>query len=144
MLPVDAVIPQIVDSLKTNLNLVVEAPPGAGKTTRVPPALLTFGGVVVLEPRRLAVRLAFSVMVQADLNLFGNHEAFRRRADEYVWQLVWATNQFVPIAQATTQLDCNSPPEVWECCCDPTELWLSNLCHDGFFSSLDCCAAASL
>src|SRR5262249_1759176 len=38
--------------------LVVEAPPGAGKTTRVPPALLNFGDVLVLEPRRLAARMA--------------------------------------------------------------------------------------
>jgi len=38
--------------------VVIEAPPGAGKTTRVPPALLRFGGVAVLEPRRLAARLA--------------------------------------------------------------------------------------
>jgi len=41
-------------------NLVIEAPPGAGKTTRVPPALLALvqGQVLVLEPRRLAARLA--------------------------------------------------------------------------------------
>ena len=57
-LPVDSVIPQIVDSLKNSPNLVIEAPPGAGKTTRVPPALLAFGDVVVLEPRRLATRMA--------------------------------------------------------------------------------------
>ena len=41
-------------------NLVIEAPPGAGKTTRVPPALLARerGEVLVLEPRRLAARMA--------------------------------------------------------------------------------------
>ena len=39
---------------------MLEAPPGAGKTTRVPPALLSFDprDVLVLEPRRLAARLA--------------------------------------------------------------------------------------
>ena len=39
---------------------MIEAPPGAGKTTRVPPALLEMvsGEVVVLEPRRIAARLA--------------------------------------------------------------------------------------
>ena len=39
---------------------MIEAPPGAGKTTRVPPALLEIvsGEVVVLEPRRIAARLA--------------------------------------------------------------------------------------
>jgi ATP-dependent helicase HrpB len=40
-------------------NLVIVAPPGAGKTTRVPPALLAGGGeTIVLEPRRIAARLA--------------------------------------------------------------------------------------
>jgi ATP-dependent helicase HrpB len=59
-LPVDSVVPEITASLSRNPNLVLEAPPGAGKTTRVPPALLDIvrGGVVVLEPRRIAARLA--------------------------------------------------------------------------------------
>ncbi len=59
-LPVDATLPEIIDSLARNPNLVIEAPPGAGKTTRVPPALLetVSGEVVVLEPRRIAARLA--------------------------------------------------------------------------------------
>lgn len=59
-LPVDALIPSILESLRTNPNLVLEAPPGAGKTTRVPAALLsaTRGEILVLEPRRLAARLA--------------------------------------------------------------------------------------
>lgn len=60
MLPVDAILPEILQSLRHTPNLVIEAPPGAGKTTRVPPALLSLvsGGVMVLEPRRLAARLA--------------------------------------------------------------------------------------
>jgi ATP-dependent helicase HrpB len=59
-LPVDAILPEIIDSLKRSPNLVIEAPPGAGKTTRVPPALLksVTGEVVVLEPRRIAARLS--------------------------------------------------------------------------------------
>jgi len=59
-LPVDTVLPEIIDSLKRHPNLVIEAPPGAGKTTRVPIALLGAGSdeVVVLEPRRIAARLA--------------------------------------------------------------------------------------
>src|SRR5271156_1693419 len=59
-LPVDVLLPGITSSLLRNPNLVVEAPPGAGKTTRVPPALLGIlvGEVVVLEPRRIAARLA--------------------------------------------------------------------------------------
>ena len=56
----DALLPEIVASLRRTPNLVLEAPPGAGKTTRVPPALLELvsGEVVVLEPRRIAARLA--------------------------------------------------------------------------------------
>jgi ATP-dependent helicase HrpB len=60
ILPVDAILPEIIDSLSRHSNLVLEAPPGAGKTTRVPPALLGFlnSEVVVLEPRRIAARMA--------------------------------------------------------------------------------------
>ncbi len=59
-LPVDAVLPEMLASLRRTPNLVLEAPPGAGKTTRVPPAVLSVvaGEVIVLEPRRIAARLA--------------------------------------------------------------------------------------
>jgi ATP-dependent helicase HrpB len=60
-LPIDALIPGILENVRSHANLVLEAPPGAGKTTRVPPALLQAAGsgeVLVLEPRRLAARLA--------------------------------------------------------------------------------------
>lgn len=62
-LPIDSVLPEIVAGLRAREALVLEAPPGAGKTTRVPPALLDGGlagdkELVVLQPRRLATRLA--------------------------------------------------------------------------------------
>lgn len=59
-LPVDDCIPEIKDRLHQTNNLVLVAPPGAGKTTRVPPALLDIacGEILVVEPRRLAARLA--------------------------------------------------------------------------------------
>jgi ATP-dependent helicase HrpB len=59
-LPIDPLLPDIVQHLRTANNLVLEAPPGAGKTTRVPAALLALDerDVLVLEPRRLAARLA--------------------------------------------------------------------------------------
>jgi ATP-dependent helicase HrpB len=59
-LPVDEILPEVLASLQRCPNLVIEAPPGAGKTTRVPPALLqaVTGEVVVLEPRRIAARLS--------------------------------------------------------------------------------------
>ena len=60
-LPIDALLPEIMASLRKSPNLVIEAAPGAGKTTRVPPALLEFGsGVLILEPRRIAARMAAS------------------------------------------------------------------------------------
>lgn len=59
-LPVDALLDELRGALRKHPSVVLEAPPGAGKTTRVPPALLseTAGEVWVLEPRRLAARLA--------------------------------------------------------------------------------------
>jgi ATP-dependent helicase HrpB len=58
-LPIDELIPQIIDQLRLHRSMVIEAAPGAGKTTRVPPALLSLGGeVLVLEPRRIAARMA--------------------------------------------------------------------------------------
>ena len=58
-LPIDELLPQIVARLRREPNLVIEAAPGAGKTTRVPPALLEFPqDVLVLEPRRIAARMA--------------------------------------------------------------------------------------
>ncbi|MBI2686403.1 MAG: ATP-dependent helicase HrpB [Acidobacteria bacterium] len=59
-LPVDALLDELRASIHKHSCAVLEAPPGAGKTTRVPPAMLaeTRGEVWVLEPRRLAARLA--------------------------------------------------------------------------------------
>ena len=56
----DAILPEILASLQHTPSLVIEAPPGAGKTTRVPPAVLGLvsGEVIVLEPRRIAARMA--------------------------------------------------------------------------------------
>jgi ATP-dependent helicase HrpB len=59
-LPIDSLLPTVLEHLRASRNLVLEAPPGAGKTTRVPPALLELspGEVLVLEPRRIAARMA--------------------------------------------------------------------------------------
>lgn len=62
-LPIDALLPKIAAHLASSPCLVIEAPPGAGKTTRVPPLLIELfsdGDVVVLEPRRLAAHLSAS------------------------------------------------------------------------------------
>lgn len=62
-LPIDDVLDDIADGGPT---VIVEAPPGAGKTTRVPPRLLdeVGGRIVVLEPRRVAARAAARRMAQ--------------------------------------------------------------------------------
>lgn len=62
-LPVDEVLPQVLAALDAHGTAVLIAAPGAGKTTRVPPALLgaAWRGdrtILVLEPRRLAARAA--------------------------------------------------------------------------------------
>jgi ATP-dependent helicase HrpB len=59
-LPIDDCLPAIRDHVRAGRNVVVVSPPGSGKTTRVPSALLNVvhGEILVLEPRRLAARLA--------------------------------------------------------------------------------------
>jgi ATP-dependent helicase HrpB len=61
-LPIDPLLADIAGALAGSPSLVIEAPPGAGKTTRVPPALLAVGlgqgEILVLQPRRLPARLA--------------------------------------------------------------------------------------
>jgi ATP-dependent helicase HrpB len=62
-LPIDDVLPRLAAALNAGTRAVLVAPPGAGKTTRVPLALLdepfaAKGKIVVLEPRRLAARAA--------------------------------------------------------------------------------------
>lgn len=62
-LPVESVLPEILSAIEAGRDVVLEAPPGAGKTTLVPLALaespmLRHGRVLVLEPRRIAAKSA--------------------------------------------------------------------------------------
>ena len=61
-LPIDAVLPEVIAALTSTGRVVLQAPPGAGKTTKVPLAMLdarlTSGKILMLEPRRLAARAA--------------------------------------------------------------------------------------
>jgi ATP-dependent helicase HrpB len=61
-LPIHAVLPELLAALRSGSNAVLVAPPGAGKTTAVAPALLNepwcSGQVLLLSPRRLAARAA--------------------------------------------------------------------------------------
>src|SRR4051812_15421114 len=89
-LPIDPHLPQIVDAVRQHRALVLVAEPGAGKTTRVPPAILRAGlleaehpNLVMLQPRRVAARAA--AMRMADENGWhigeevGWHVRFDRR-----------------------------------------------------------------
>jgi ATP-dependent helicase HrpB len=72
-----------VAGLRREPNLVIEAAPGAGKTTRVPPALLALGGdVLVLEPRRLAARMAARRVAQEMHERVGETVGYQVRFEE--------------------------------------------------------------
>ena len=58
-LPINEIIPELLQTIRQSQNCILHAPPGAGKTTRVPIALLDVippaaGKIIMLEPRRLA------------------------------------------------------------------------------------------
>ena len=67
-LPIDAVLPQLLDKLSNYGRVVLQAPPGAGKTTRAPLAVLNSGlcdgKILMLEPRRLAAQTAAERMAK--------------------------------------------------------------------------------
>jgi len=72
--------------LRRKLNAVVVAPPGSGKTTRVPPALLDVvdGTVVVLQPRRVAARMAAQRIAQERGGRVGGEVGYRTRFERKV------------------------------------------------------------
>jgi ATP-dependent helicase HrpB len=89
VLPIEAALPELLAALDANPNAVLEAPPGAGKTTRVPLALLdrkwTKGGkILVLEPRRIAARAAARRMAQMRGEAVGDIVGYRVRLDSRV------------------------------------------------------------
>src|SRR5580658_1635790 len=83
-LPVDSAVPEILRHLREGNNLVLAAPPGAGKTTRVPPALLDLDDreVVVLEPRRLAARLGARFVAHERGERIGEAVGYQVRFEE--------------------------------------------------------------
>ena len=85
-LPIDALIPEITQTLDRSPNLVIEAPPGAGKTTRVPAALLDHyqQGVLVLEPRRIPARMAARRIAAERGEKLGETVGYQVRFEEIV------------------------------------------------------------
>jgi ATP-dependent helicase HrpB len=87
-LPIDAVLPDVIDALRCQGRVVLQAPPGAGKTTRVPLAMrdanLTTGRILMLEPRRLAARAAAERMAQTIGESVGETVGYRIRGTSKV------------------------------------------------------------
>jgi ATP-dependent helicase HrpB len=103
-MPIDAVLPQIVAALRDGNAAVLRAPTGAGKTTRVPPALSDAGiarrgQIVLLEPRRLAARAAAWRMADERGTPLGEEIGyqvrFERRAGRETRVLVMTEGLFV-------------------------------------------------
>ncbi len=87
-LPIDAVLHDVVAAVRDRRTCVLVAPPGAGKTTRVPGALIDSGvvdgEVVVLQPRRLAARLAASRVASERGAQVGGEVGYEVRFDRSV------------------------------------------------------------
>jgi ATP-dependent helicase HrpB len=88
-LPIDPVLPELLAALESGPNAVLAAPPGAGKTTRVPLALLTAGWagagrLLMLEPRRIAARAAAERMAEMLGEAVGGIVGYRIRGESRV------------------------------------------------------------
>ncbi|WP_425038223.1 ATP-dependent helicase HrpB [Primorskyibacter sp. S187A] len=87
-LPIEAALPELLAALKAHNRAVLQAPPGAGKTTRVPLAMLeaglTSGKILMLEPRRLAARAAAARMAETLGEPLGKRVGFRIRGEAKV------------------------------------------------------------
>ena len=84
LLPIEDALPALIDALRSRNRAVLQAPPGAGKTTRVPLALLEAdlckGRILMLEPRRLAARAAAERMAETLGEVPGERVGYRMRA----------------------------------------------------------------
>ncbi len=87
-LPIDDVLGALGDALNASGRLVLQAPPGAGKTTRVPLYLLqnqlTNGRIIMLEPRRVAVRTAATHIASLLGESVGERVGYRMRGETKV------------------------------------------------------------
>ncbi len=88
-LPVEQVLPDLLAALRSHGCAVLKAPPGAGKTTKVPPAILNDGlpasqQILMLEPRRIAARTAAARMAAERREQVGQTVGYRVRFEEAV------------------------------------------------------------
>lgn len=84
-LPIHSALPELIAALRGSGSAVLQAPPGAGKTTVVPLAMLdaglTQGKIIMLEPRRLAARAAAERMAQTLGEDIGQTVGYRIRGE---------------------------------------------------------------
>lgn len=117
-LPIDEVLPDLLASLRANPNLVLVAPPGAGKSTRVAPAVLiqqdlapanARGKVLLLQPRRLAaVNVAARIAEEQGWQLgqeVGYHVRFERRTRNDTPLVVMTDGMFLRQLQSDPWLE---------------------------------------
>lgn len=80
-LPIDDFLPEILKQILAKKNLVITAAPGAGKTTRLPPALLAAlpGKILVLEPRRMAAIAAVNRIAEENNWTVGKEVGYQVR-----------------------------------------------------------------
>lgn len=91
-LPIEPILAEISATLRAHTRLILGAPPGAGKTTRVPLALAGLidgfdrfpGKIVMLEPRRIAARMAATRMAQTLGEKLGGRVGLSTRVDRKV------------------------------------------------------------
>lgn len=87
-LPIDDILPALITALQAHGRAVLQAPPGAGKTTRVPLAMLEAGltdqKILMLEPRRLAARAAADRMAATLNEETGQTVGYRIRGEAVV------------------------------------------------------------
>ena len=85
-LPIDKVLPEVITKLQKNNTLILQASPGAGKSTRVPLALmhesyLNDKIIIMLEPRRVAARMVASQMAKLLGERLGEHVGYQVKMD---------------------------------------------------------------
>jgi len=87
-LPIDEVLNELIKAMREKNHAVLQAPPGAGKTTRIPIALLASDlfekKIIMLQPRRLAVRSAAKRLAQHYDDKLGQTVGYRMRGESKV------------------------------------------------------------